>query len=105
MRLSSHRHQKHDGDSDVAAFGKRSLAERPSLLRTSPEPEGQKDDTKIDSHFPDDRDRVRPWGEHVCRAETPEEAATIGRKLDGIEKASTFLKFCQAIEPGGMMLR
>jgi transforming growth factor-beta-induced protein len=32
------------------------------------------------------------WGEHACLAETPEEATTIGRKLDGIEKASTFLK-------------
>ena len=31
-------------------------------------------------------------GEQACRAETPEEATTIGRKLGGIEKASTFLK-------------
>ena len=31
-------------------------------------------------------------GEQACRAETPEEAATIGRKLGGIEKASTFVK-------------
>lgn len=31
-------------------------------------------------------------GEQACRAETPEEATTIGRKLGGIEQASTFLK-------------
>ncbi|MEI7852815.1 MAG: fasciclin domain-containing protein [Planctomycetota bacterium] len=31
-------------------------------------------------------------GEQACRAETPEEASTIGRKLGSIEKASTFVK-------------
>lgn len=43
MRLSSNQHKKHDGDSYVAVPSKRSLAERPSLLKSGlSQPVGKK---------------------------------------------------------------
>jgi len=41
---------------------------------------------------------VLTLGGQRCRAETPEEAETIGRNLGGIDKASTFLKLLKGTD-------